>query len=37
VVNFLTHGFRVTDDAVPPTLIDLAARNVVDIEQRETE
>lgn len=34
VVNFLTHGFRVTDDAVPATLIDLAARNVVDIEQR---
>jgi membrane protein implicated in regulation of membrane protease activity len=33
-VNFLTHGFRVTDDAVPATLIDLAARNVVDIEQR---
>ena len=34
VANFLTHGFRVTDDAVPATLIDLAARNVVDIEQR---
>ena len=34
IVNFLTHGFRVTDDAVPATLIDLAARNVVDIEQR---
>lgn len=34
MVNFLTHGFRVTDDAVPATLIDLAARNVVDIEQR---
>ena len=33
-MNFLTHGFRVTDDAVPATLIDLAARNVVDIEQR---
>jgi hypothetical protein len=33
-VNFLTHGFRVTHDAVPATLIDLAARNVVDIEQR---
>lgn len=28
------HGFRVTGDAVPATLIDLAARNVVDIEQR---
>ena len=25
---------RVTDDAVPATLIDLAARNVVDVEQR---
>ena len=34
VANFLTHALRVTDDAVPATLIDLAARNVVDIEQR---
>lgn len=34
VANFLTHGWRVTDDAVPATLIDLAARDVVDIEQR---
>jgi Predicted membrane protein (DUF2207) len=34
IANFLTHGFRVTDAAVPATLIDLAARNVVDIEQR---
>ena len=34
VANFLVHGFRVTDDAVPATLIDLAARDVVDIEQR---
>ena len=34
VANFLVHGFRVTDDAVPATLIDLAARNLVDIEQR---
>ena len=34
VANFLVHGFRVTDDAVPATLIDLAARNVVDIGQR---
>ncbi len=33
VANLLTHGFRVTDDAVPATLIDLAARNIVDIEQ----
>jgi hypothetical protein len=34
VANFLVNGFRVTDDAVPATLIDLAARNVVDVEQR---
>jgi hypothetical protein len=34
VANFLVSRFRVTDDAVPATLIDLAARNVVDIEQR---
>jgi Predicted membrane protein (DUF2207) C-terminal domain len=34
VANFLVHDFRVSDDAVPATLIDLAARNVVDIEQR---
>jgi hypothetical protein len=34
VANFLVHGFRVTEDAVPATLIDLAARNVVDIEER---
>jgi hypothetical protein len=34
IANFLVHGFRVTDDAVPATLIDLAARNVVDIEER---
>jgi hypothetical protein len=34
VANFLVHGFRVTDDAVPATLIDLAARNVVELEQR---
>ena len=34
VANFLVNDFRVTDDAVPATLIDLAARNVVDIEQR---
>lgn len=33
-MNFLTHGFRVTDDAVAATLIHLAARNIVDIEQR---
>jgi hypothetical protein len=34
VVNFLVNDFRVTDDAVPATLIDLAARNVVDVEWR---
>lgn len=34
VANFLANRFAVTDDAVPATLIDLAARNVVDIEQR---
>ncbi|MGH3065642.1 MAG: DUF2207 family protein [Gaiellaceae bacterium] len=34
VANFLASRFRVTDEAVPATLIDLAARNVVDIEQR---
>jgi hypothetical protein len=34
VANFLVNGLRVTGDAVPATLIDLAARNVVDMEQR---
>jgi predicted membrane protein DUF2207 len=34
VANFLVNRFRVTDEAVPATLIDLAARNVVDVEQR---
>ena len=34
VANFLVNHLRVTDEAVPATLIDLAARNVVDIEQR---
>jgi hypothetical protein len=34
VANFLVHDFRVTDDAVPATLIDLAARNAVELEQR---
>jgi hypothetical protein len=34
VANFLVNDFRVTDAAVPATLIDLAARDVVDIEQR---
>ena len=30
----LTHGFRVTPDAVPATLLDLAARGVVRLEHR---
>jgi hypothetical protein len=34
VANFLVNRFRVTDDAMPATLIDLAARNVIDVEQR---
>lgn len=34
VASFLVNDFRVPDEAVPATLIDLAARNVVDIEQR---
>lgn len=34
VVNFLTHGFRATPDAVPATLLDLAARGVVTLEHR---
>lgn len=34
VANFLVNDFRVTSDAVPATLLDLAARNVVDVEQR---
>jgi hypothetical protein len=35
VANFLVHGFRATRDAVPATLIDLAARRLVEIEERE--
>jgi hypothetical protein len=34
VANFLVNDFSVTDEAVPATLIDLAARNVVDVEWR---
>jgi hypothetical protein len=34
VVNFLTHGFRVTADALPATLLDLAARGIVTLEHR---
>jgi hypothetical protein len=33
-VNFLTHGFRVTADAIPATLLDLAARGIVHLEHR---
>lgn len=35
VANFLAHDFRVTRDAVPATLLDLAARRLVEIEERE--
>src|SRR5262245_49123758 len=34
VANFLTNGFRVTPEAVPGTVLDLAARNVLAIEER---
>lgn len=34
VANFLVHDFGVTADAVPATVIDLAARNIIDLEQR---
>jgi hypothetical protein len=34
VANFLVNDFRVTDEAIAATVIDLAARNVVDVEQR---
>ncbi|HEX6699883.1 MAG TPA: hypothetical protein VF101_04055 [Gaiellaceae bacterium] len=35
VANLLVHDFGVTRDAVPATLIDLAARRLVEIEERE--
>jgi hypothetical protein len=35
VANLLVHDFRVTQDAVPATLLDLAARRLVEIEERE--
>jgi hypothetical protein len=35
IANLLVHDFRVTHDAVPATLIDLAARRLVEIEERE--
>ena len=34
VVNLITRRFRVTDEAVPATLLDLAARGFVEIEHR---
>lgn len=34
VANFLVHDFRVTREAVPATLIDLAARGDVSLEER---
>lgn len=34
VASFLVNGFRVPSEAVPSTLLDLAARGVVEIEQR---
>jgi hypothetical protein len=34
VANFVVNDFRVTEDAVPATLVDLAARNVVEVEWR---
>jgi hypothetical protein len=37
VANFLAHRFRVTDEAVPATLLDLAARGLLEIEQRRPE
>jgi Predicted membrane protein (DUF2207) len=34
VASFLVHDFRVTDEAVSATLLDLAARGIVEVEQR---
>ncbi len=34
VVNFLANGFTPTPEAVPATLLDLAARGVVELEER---
>ena len=34
IANFLVHDFRATRDAVPATLLDLAARGVVELEER---
>jgi hypothetical protein len=37
VANLLVNGFRVTPDAVPATLLDLAARRLVEIERIDVE
>jgi hypothetical protein len=34
IANFLVNGFDVTDEAAAATVIDLAARDLVDVEQR---
>lgn len=34
VANFLVNGFEVTDEAMAATALDLAARNILDVEQR---
>jgi hypothetical protein len=34
VANFLVNGFAVTDEAAAATILDLAARDLVDVEQR---
>ena len=34
LANFLVNDFRVTDEALPATVLDLAARRLVEIEQR---
>ncbi len=35
VANFLVNGFRVTREAIAATMLDLAARRVLDVEQRD--
>lgn len=34
VANFLVNDFRVTDEAIPATMLDLAARRFAEVEQR---
>jgi hypothetical protein len=34
VANFLVNGFEITDDAASATVLDLAARDLVEVEQR---